>query len=146
MRAQLAAAAAAAGPAEACGLLLGARAGAEVSVVAATAARNVAADPKRGFEIDPGHLLAALRRARAGAAPEVVGLWHSHPSGVLLPSAADRAGVSDPAWLWLIVSADGARMAAFLPAPGAPLGFRQVPLDGGRPPADARIDLGRHCC
>jgi proteasome lid subunit RPN8/RPN11 len=92
-------ASAAARPQEACGLLFG-RGGV---IEMASVARNVAADPTRFFEIDPAHLFDSHRLARSGAFA-ILGCWHSHPAGSAVPSAADRDGVTEPGWLWLIES------------------------------------------
>jgi desampylase len=97
------AAAAAAHPDEACGLLFGTPGRIET----ATQARNVAADPARAFEIDPQALFDAQRAARSGG-PAVVGSWHSHPNGRATPSARDAAG-AEPGALWLIVAAGAVR-------------------------------------
>ena len=95
---------AAASEAEVCGLLIG-RQG---MIHAATACRNVAADPGRRFEIDPAALLAAHRQARAGEAA-VLGHYHSHPSGSPLPSACDAAEAMPDGAIWLIVAPGGWR-------------------------------------
>ena len=64
---------------------------------------NVAADPARRFEIDPAALFAAHRAARQSG-PRMIGHYHSHPSGVAVPSARDaEAAMGDDA-LWLIVT------------------------------------------
>lgn len=116
-------AAAAAHPHEACGLLFG-RAGVDgLHVTSASIAENVAADPARAFEVAPAHLFAVQRAAREGG-PVPVGVWHSHPAGPARPSEADRGGISDPAWAWLILAGD--RLAAWLPDPAAPGGFASL--------------------
>jgi proteasome lid subunit RPN8/RPN11 len=69
----------------------------------------VAADPARSFEIDPAALFAAHRRARAGAVV-VIGHYHSHPSGAAVPSARDAAQAMGDGALWLILTADEARL------------------------------------
>ena len=97
--ATLLAEAARAAPAECCGLLLG-RAGA---VVAARPAANVADDPLLQFEIDPAALFAAYREQRAGG-PELIGYYHSHPSGHPRPSATDCEHASGDARVWAIVA------------------------------------------
>ncbi|PXA97135.1 hypothetical protein DMC47_15385, partial [Nostoc sp. 3335mG] len=71
---------------EVCGILRGTG----DRIEAAVAARNVAADPARHFEIDPAALLAAHRDARRGGA-DVIGWYHSHPSGDPDPSPTDAA-------------------------------------------------------
>ncbi|MDB5686459.1 MAG: hypothetical protein JWR77_1048 [Rhizorhabdus sp.] len=83
---------------EICGLLLGT--GGHVSALLRCA--NVASEPEKRFEIDPAALIAAHRAARSGAdAP--IGHYHSHPSGLAVPSACDAA-MADPGHFWLIVA------------------------------------------
>lgn len=84
----------AAAPLEACGLLLGRlRSGcAEVSI--AHPARNLDRRPSR-FRVDPLDQLAAEHSARE-AGLQVLGAWHSHPSGASTPSMADLAGSAYP--------------------------------------------------
>jgi proteasome lid subunit RPN8/RPN11 len=106
------------GNSEACGLLFG-TAG---TIVEATVARNVAAEPWHRFEIDPAHLFDAHRRSRAGP-HALIGCWHSHPNGNAQPSRHDRAGVADTDWLWLIVA--GGRIRAWRPVPD---GFAELVL------------------
>lgn len=109
----------AAGDDEACGLLFGAAG----LIRTATLARNIAADRRRRFEIDPAHLFEGHRQSRAGP-DRLIGCWHSHPDGTAFPSRHDRAGVTDMAWLWLIVA--GGEVRAFVPTAG---GFDPVALD-----------------
>ncbi|MBX3593963.1 M67 family metallopeptidase [Sphingomonas sp.] len=90
--------AATAAPLEVCGLLFGGEQVARASVTA-----NVAADPRRHFEIDPGALIAALRAERAGE-ERLAGYWHSHPSGDTLPSVTDAAMAAPDGKLWIIVA------------------------------------------
>lgn len=89
----------AAEPREACGLLLGEG----EWITTALPARNVAADPLRGFEIDPETLLAAHKAARAGG-PRVMGCYHSHPGGDPRPSETDAALAAADGMLWLILA------------------------------------------
>lgn len=94
-------AARAAHPREACGLLLGEGRG----IRTATVARNVHPESLRHFEIDPAALIAAHRAARAGG-PELIGYWHSHPNGLAMPSATDRAHASGDGRIWAIVAGE----------------------------------------
>lgn len=96
---------AAAGRAEVCGLLLGAAGRIEAIAPAA----NVAPDPARHFELDPVALIAAHRAAREGG-EQIIGHYHSHPSGVAVPSATDAACAAPDGSLWLIVAGDNARL------------------------------------
>lgn len=68
-----------------------------------TIAANVADGPETRFEIDPAALFAALKAERAGG-PQIVGYWHSHPSGDVRPSETDAAMAARDGKLWLIVA------------------------------------------
>ncbi|MGF7146626.1 proteasome lid subunit RPN8/RPN11 [Sphingomonas zeicaulis] len=97
--------AAAASPAlEICGLLLGG----EGRIDAILPAANVAADPARRFEIDPATLFAAHRAARAGGA-QVVGHYHSHPTGLAEPSPRDAEQAVGGEY-WLVLAGGEARL------------------------------------
>jgi predicted GIY-YIG superfamily endonuclease/proteasome lid subunit RPN8/RPN11 len=89
-------------PDEACGLLLGQ--GSRVERV--KTARNVHPDPQTHFEIDPQALIDAHRAARQGG-PDVIGYYHSHPTGLPEPSATDRAEASGDGRVWAITAAGG---------------------------------------
>ena len=89
----------AAHPQECCGLLLG-RKGAVAAVVSC---RNVHPSPERHFDIDPAALIAAHRDARAGGL-QIIGYYHSHPSGPAKPSAVDSAQAGGDGRLWAIVA------------------------------------------
>jgi proteasome lid subunit RPN8/RPN11 len=85
-------------PAECCGLLVGTG----TSVAEVVPARNLANLPTR-FLIDPQDHIHAIRDARARGL-EVLGFYHSHPHSAPVPSETDRAEVSYPDHLYLIVS------------------------------------------
>lgn len=85
-------------PREVCGILLG-RSGLIEEV---RQCANVHPCPETHFEIDPQTLIDAHRAARRGG-PEVIGYWHSHPSGTPEPSAADRANATGDGRAWAIV-------------------------------------------
>jgi predicted GIY-YIG superfamily endonuclease/proteasome lid subunit RPN8/RPN11 len=93
------AAAAAAHPLEACGLLLGE--GGRITEARET--RNVHPTPQTHFEIDPQALIDAHRAARAGGA-QVLGYFHSHPTGQAVPSATDRAMAARDGRVWAIIA------------------------------------------
>lgn len=95
------AAARAAHPREACGLLLG-EAG---RITAARETANVHPTPATHFEIDPQALIDAHRAARAGG-PEVVGYFHSHPTGAAAPSATDLAMAAQDGRIWAIIAGE----------------------------------------
>lgn len=98
---------------EICGLLLGS----SDHIVEARPCRNVAVDPARMFEIDPAVLITAHRAARAGG-PQVIGHYHSHPSGTPAPSATDAASAVPDGSYWLIIGAGAARLWRAVPGEG----------------------------
>ncbi|WP_106639195.1 Mov34/MPN/PAD-1 family protein [Allosphingosinicella vermicomposti] len=97
--------AAAAQPAEICGLLVG-RA---EEIQEAVASPNLALDPKRGFELDPCIQLPLQRQSR-GEGRKILGHYHSHPSGDVRPSLEDERRAGEAGALWLIVSGDAAAL------------------------------------
>ncbi|MBI5164053.1 MAG: M67 family metallopeptidase [Magnetospirillum sp.] len=99
--ASIAAAAVAAYPAEACGLLVG-RGDRTILVTRVAAAANLLAGSGDRFELDPAVRL-AVEKAVRGTEERVVGHWHSHPDAAARPSAIDRAMAFEPELVWLIV-------------------------------------------
>jgi proteasome lid subunit RPN8/RPN11 len=89
-------------PEECCGLLLGEPG----RIESAAPARNIAADSRHRFEIDPQALIDAERAARGGG-PQVIGYYHSHPGGLSQPSKADRAEAAHDGLVWAIAGEDG---------------------------------------
>lgn len=125
-------------PHEACGLLCGRRRGEALVVTRLVATRNGAADhrggnagasdsaPARGsddgpagqppssrdrFEIDPRARLILQRTLRetTGGQEQIIGSWHSHPSGRVMPSVIDATRAWEAGLVWLILApgADG---------------------------------------
>lgn len=109
---------------EVCGLLLGRG----DIIETALAAENVAPDPARHFELDPAVLLGAHRAARGGSA-RVIGHYHSHPSGVAVPSVTDAACAAPDGSLWLIVAAGSARLWVAEADDGGSVRFAEAMLD-----------------
>lgn len=91
------AAARAAYPNEACGILLGE--GARITHFLETA--NVHPTPETHFEIDPQALIEAHKAEREGG-PRIIGYFHSHPNGTAEPSATDLAMASSDGAVWAI--------------------------------------------
>ena len=121
-------------PNEACGLLLGRRNGDEVLITEAVASANIADQPARRFEIDPG-LRLRLQKAEREGGGEVVGHYHSHPNGAARPSKTDCAKIFETNLVWLIAAVDGGRLAAiaaYLPKSGGG-GFDDVALQMSGP-------------
>jgi [CysO sulfur-carrier protein]-S-L-cysteine hydrolase len=112
-------------PNECCGLLIGTR---EV-VEDASRARNVKRSRTK-FQVEPADHFAAIRRARS-AGFEIIGAYHSHPTGPSGPSETDRLRLTDPSMFHVIVSlAHGTRtVRAFRLADGnfSPLELVPVP-------------------
>jgi desampylase len=98
-RATLLEEAALAHPLECCGLLLGQG----HRIESAQPCANIHPQPERHFEIDPAALIAAHRAARSGGL-QVLGYYHSHPSGRTAPSATDRAMASGDGRVWAIIA------------------------------------------
>ena len=85
-------------PNECCGLLLGT----SRVIEQATPARNLRPSPTR-YLVDPADHCAALRSARTRGL-SVVGAYHSHPTGPLVPSETDRREATYPEFVYVIVS------------------------------------------
>ena len=92
-------------PRECCGLLVGRHGRVEFAVATA----NLASGQSR-FEVDPTEHI-TLRRALRRLTPplEIVGVYHSHPTGPAVPSAADIDEAWYPDWLHVIISLAGPR-------------------------------------
>ncbi|MGM0590187.1 MAG: desampylase, partial [Halobacteriota archaeon] len=67
---------------------------------------NVAARPRRRYELDPAETLAAIEDLET-AGVDHVGFYHSHPEGPDEPSAVDRTEATWTGYLHLIVSLGG---------------------------------------
>jgi predicted GIY-YIG superfamily endonuclease/proteasome lid subunit RPN8/RPN11 len=102
VHAALIAAARAAHPLEACGVLLGRG----DRITAAVPAANVHPSPHTHFEIDPAVLIAAHRAARAPGACQVIGYYHSHPHGPAAPSPTDQAMAAGDGRIWAIIAGE----------------------------------------
>jgi len=89
-------------PEECCGLLIAPKE-TPSRIHRVVVARNVASDPLKTFEIDPQTLIDTYRTVR-DSSEVVVGCFHSHPNGKVLPSNSDRARADEDGFLWLIVA------------------------------------------
>lgn len=92
-------------PNEACGLI----AGADDVVAKVYQLVNIDPAPDR-FTLDPEEYFAAWQDATARGW-EILGLFHSHPESLPIPSAADLEGGGDPAWVNLIVGVEDGHIA-----------------------------------
>lgn len=84
---------------EVCGLI----AGRDAEPVRCHPIKNIAADVKTRYEMDPAAQIAALRTMRERG-EELFAIYHSHPHSPATPSAADIAEAGYPEALYLIVS------------------------------------------
>ncbi|MGA2718517.1 MAG: M67 family metallopeptidase [Candidatus Acidiferrales bacterium] len=100
---------------ECCGLL----AGGDGAITNAFAATNAAADAAKNYEIAPEQLFQLMREIRA-AGLALMGIYHSHPNGVNVPSPRDidRAYYPDVAY--------------FIVSPRAPAPVRAFSIRAGR--------------
>jgi proteasome lid subunit RPN8/RPN11 len=89
-------------PNEACGLLLG-QGGAVTEIVRT---RNDDPDPHNGFVVSPRDLFAVLNRVEQQSL-ELVGVYHSHPTGHPIPSERDIREAHYPDAAQLIVGLAG---------------------------------------
>ena len=113
-------------PQECCGLLVGTRNAALITISRAEASANVAGetagvDTRRRFEVDP-RLRLALVRELEESGETIVGLYHSHPNHPAGPSRHDRHSIWEPELLWLITAVENGEAGvttAHLPDPDA---------------------------
>jgi proteasome lid subunit RPN8/RPN11 len=102
---------------ECCGLLAG-RGGVITRMFSAT---NVASDSATSYEIAPKELFQLMREIRA-AGLDLLGIYHSHPTGVNEPSARDIELAYYPDAAYFIIS----------PLPGAAEAVRAFTIRDGR--------------
>lgn len=93
-------------PEEVCGVLAGGRDGETSRVDAVHPVPNVAENPTVRYTLDPEAQFAAFEAAE-GAGREVVGFYHSHPTGPPRPSETDVADAAWPDHSYVICSLDG---------------------------------------
>lgn len=92
-------------PEEACGLLGGQMAGSWAVAQLVIPVENVLHSPVR-FRMDPAAQLAAFNRLDT-LGMELIGIFHSHPTGPDSPSPTDLAEFAYPGTAFLIWSPDG---------------------------------------
>lgn len=118
-------------PGEACGLLAGGEDGKEI--LRAIPSPNKGKE-KDEFLIDPIIHLNLQRKLRV-LGQEIIGVYHSHPSGDSSPSRADKKGPSQPGFYWLITAPNSknrpeSSLFCEIPVqnPSNSRNFRKVPL------------------
>lgn len=87
-----------AAPEEACGLLA---AGADGRAAVAYCIANLDASPV-SYTLDPAGHIRALHHAESKGW-HLAAVFHSHPAGIAVPSAADVAGALEPEWLHIVI-------------------------------------------
>ena len=123
-------------PEEVCGILFGERAGpsdgsdgsadpdggsAGDHATRAVAVENVASTPGTRYELDPAAVVDAVDAADARG-EDLVGFYHSHPTGPAHPSAADRERATWRGYVYCIVVPGAAGTPEASEAPEAPDG------------------------
>lgn len=93
-------------PAEICGILGGQFGGGTSTVQSVHRARNVAAQPETRYAIDPKQQLELMERIE-DLGEDVVGFYHSHPSGPAQPSPTDVTRATWDNRSYVIVNLDG---------------------------------------
>jgi proteasome lid subunit RPN8/RPN11 len=93
-------------PEEVCGVLAGERDGATSRVASVHPVPNVASNPTVRYALDPEAQFAAFEAAEADG-HEVVGFYHSHPTGPPRLSETDVADAAWPGHSYVICSLDG---------------------------------------
>ena len=93
------------GEEEVCGVLAG-KHGEESRVSDVFPVENVAEAPRIRYAMDPEALLATIDRVEADGM-EVVGFYHSHPTGPPHPSETDAERATWPGYSYAICALDG---------------------------------------
>lgn len=88
-------------PEEVCGLLVGITDETDVFIDNFLLMRNVSPTPEQAFEIDPEALLQMQKLLREQKV-DIIGVYHSHPTGNITPSQSDLDQANSPGWVWLI--------------------------------------------
>jgi proteasome lid subunit RPN8/RPN11 len=95
-------------PEEVCGLLLGKFTETHGITIALLETENAyPGDRKKHFEIAPEVMLQAQKSAREQDL-EIIGVYHSHPDHLAIPSATDRQ-LAWPQYFYLIVAVDSGK-------------------------------------
>jgi proteasome lid subunit RPN8/RPN11 len=93
-------------PAEVCGVLAGAHGESRSRAETVHPVANVADRPRVRYELDPEALLAVVESVEA-AGRDVVGFYHSHPTGPPAPSETDVARATWRGYSYVICALDG---------------------------------------
>lgn len=101
-------------PTETCGVMYGDIANEETLTIDGFAViRNAAAATEAAFSFDPRDWVHAFYEAQKNRR-NIVGYFHSHPNGTMLPSAADAEGWLPWGTYWIVgLTDDGHRIAGY---------------------------------
>lgn len=91
---------------EVCGVLAGEHAESGSVVHGVHRVENVAARPQVRYTMDPERQFAVIERIE-DAGLDVVGFYHSHPAGGVVPSETDRERATWPGYSYAICAYDG---------------------------------------
>jgi [CysO sulfur-carrier protein]-S-L-cysteine hydrolase len=94
-------------PYEACGILTGIICEKVATVEKAISITNVKRT-RSSFELDPQQLYNAWNNADKNGR-DVIGIYHTHPSFLAIPSSWDRETMKNNNSVWLIVGIDGVK-------------------------------------
>lgn len=93
-------------PRECCGLLVGHEESGDWSIQDIVPSANLSERPSISFEIDAA-LRLSLQKSLRGTGNAVIGHYHSHPDGLVRPSARDTERAWEAGMIWLILSVNG---------------------------------------
>ncbi len=105
-------------PFEACGVITGTAASGGIEASGFRLIRNAADQPTTRFSFHPEDWIAAFFEAQKNQR-EIVGFFHSHPSGTIVPSKSDLAGFIPWKTYWIVGLSEGDyEIGVFLRQPG----------------------------
>jgi len=137
VRAGLAQICAARWPEETCGILVGKWRGGIVRVEDFRPIRNASCEPQTTFMFDPEEWVRAFFEVR-DKGKAVVGVFHSHPDGRLLPSIADRKAQLPWGTCWIVGISEGrCEIAAYQPMDDG--SWRPIPVTAKLPCAKYNV-------
>lgn len=100
-------------PYETCGIIYGTESNERITADAYSLIRNAAASQTDNFSFHPEDWVAAYFQAQKNQR-KIVGLFHTHPQGTILPSRLDEQGSIPWGTYWIISFAGGhSELAAY---------------------------------
>jgi len=102
-------------PFETCGAIMGTVTGGVIEASGFRLIRNTAGRPAAQFSFHPEDWIAIFFEAQKNQR-EIVGLFHSHPSGTIVPSESDLAGFVPWKTYWIVgLTATGHEIGVYTP-------------------------------